>query len=279
MQGDRDMPWAKRIILAAVLLVSAGSASSASVPWKLFDDTLTNSRCDLVNAENVQLVVLREDGALTIVTGVDVLIQGSVVDAQDNVLISGEPRGFIAFAEDAQGYRKLWWVLQTGRVVHIDGLTGEVTESDKLPSDFSDVSCSACPLWDEDLQECNIPTEITVQPQGATVCLGSDVTLIVEAVGSDIVGYEWFKNGQPISGEESSRLPLGTVGLFDTATYHVNVISGDGSRVASEPATLVVGECGSSSPGLNLCGLDSVLALTLTIVGLTGMSVARRRLG
>ena len=275
------MPWAKRIILAVALLVSAGPAAApgASVPWELFDDALTNSRCDLVNAENVQLVVLREDGALTIVTGVDVLIQGSVVDAENNVLINGEPRGFIAFAEDAEGRRKLWWVLQTGRVAHIDGLTGEVMESDKLPSDLGDVSCSACPFWDENLSECNIPTEITVQPQGGTVCLGSDVTLIVEALGSDIVGYEWFKNGQPMSGEESNRLHLGVVGLFDTATYHVNVISGDGSRVASEPATLVVGECGSSSQGLNLCGLDSMLPLMLTIIGLTGMGIARRRLG
>jgi hypothetical protein len=277
-EGEHSMQWAQRLALALLLVMTAGSVAFAQdFPWVLFDDTTSSARAGIVNAENAQLVVLRSSGALVIVSGPDTTLAGSAVDEQGAVTINGEQKGFISFAGDVSGVRGLWWLSLTGRVIGIDGLTGEVTESDSVPADLERPDVDPCPLWDEELPDCNIPTEIITHPQGASVCAGADVTLVVEAQGSSIVGYEWFKNGELIRDENSNRLFLESIGLFDTATYQVIVVDADGSRVASEFATLVVQECGQQEqPGLGICGPEFGSLLGLGAI-LAGMGFARRR--
>jgi len=144
------MPKTRWIVATvAVMLVCAPPTFGLNVPWDTFEDAESTSVCDLVNADNVELVVMHDTGELVIVTGSDVALAGSLVDLQGDVFIDGQPVGFITFAEDGDDFRTLWWVSLTGRAVHVDGLTGAVSESDRSPIDFTDVPCSACEFWDD----------------------------------------------------------------------------------------------------------------------------------
>ena len=106
--------------IVIVLLVAAfgPSAGAQVVPWVTFaDEPISDSVCDVVNAENAELVVLASTGELVIVTGRDVILQGTFVDANDDVFFQGQPAGFLTFADDADGFRTLWWEWPTGRTV------------------------------------------------------------------------------------------------------------------------------------------------------------------
>ena len=143
--------WVSTIRLAAVLfLVGMGSNRLANaVPWDIFDDPNSASTCDAVNASNVELVVLSDTGQLVIITGTDLVLTATFVDADGFVFFGGLPVGVIDFAEDGDGLRTLWWTSLNGTVVEVDLFTGEPSTTDLLPSDFHGVPCDACELWDD----------------------------------------------------------------------------------------------------------------------------------
>lgn len=138
-----------RAVVAASAFVVIASSGFAQVPWDTFSDPLSSSVCDVVNAANAELVVLSETGFLTIVTGPDVILEDLFADTDGNVFYFGESAGFLEFAEDGDGFRTLWWVSNTGRVVEVDDFTSEPLVSDLFPDDFFDVPCDACGLWDD----------------------------------------------------------------------------------------------------------------------------------
>ena len=165
----------------------AGSPAFAQLePWDLFLDTESSSVCDVVNAENTELVVLSDTGQLVIVTGPDVLLEDTFVDADGDVYIGNDPVGFIDFAEDGDGYRTLWWLSLTGNVVHVDGFSGNPTETNYLPSDFFDVPCDACPLWDDPTVCAGsvVPDEPTVPSISFNLCgFGAPAAMAMTAIG------------------------------------------------------------------------------------------------
>ena len=140
----------QRVVLV-VFATAAGSGSALGqvLPWDTFVDALSTSVCDVVNAENAELVVLSDTGQLAVVTGRDVILQDTFVTVEGDVLYLGQPVGFIAYDTDGDGFRTLWWVSLTGRVVSVDGFTGEPSETDLVPGDFFDVPCDACDFWDD----------------------------------------------------------------------------------------------------------------------------------
>ncbi len=155
-------PRMSRVVLAVLaFLAASGSPGFAQIlPWDTFvDDPLVSiSVCDVVNAANAELVVRSDTGNLVIVSGVDVILQDTVVDLNGSVFLAGvdvfgvefrDPVGFIDFADDGDGFRTLWWTSLTGTVVNVDDFTGELTSTDLFPSDFIDVPCDACPFWDD----------------------------------------------------------------------------------------------------------------------------------
>lgn len=136
-------------IAALALGISALVAQAQLVPWRVFADPDSTSVCDLVNAANVELVVLLNSDNLTIVTGADTDLVNTEVLNSGEVLIDGDSFGFIEFATDDEGFRTLWWLSLTGRVIEVDGITGAPSESEFFPSDFANVPCDACPFWDD----------------------------------------------------------------------------------------------------------------------------------
>ncbi len=147
--------WVSTFRFAAVLfLVGMGSTRLANaVPWDIFDDPNSASTCDAVNVSNAELVVLSDTGELVIITGTDLILTATFVDADGFVFFDGIAVGVIDFADDGDGLRTLWWMSLDGTVVDVDPLTGEPASTNLLPSDFSGVPCDACQLWDN-LADC-----------------------------------------------------------------------------------------------------------------------------
>ncbi len=162
---------------------SASTSLAQSVPWVLFQDSLTFSACDVVNAENAELVVLIATGELVLVTGSDKIVDGTFVDIDAPgppwfVFFFGEPAGVVDFAVDGDGFSTLWWLSPTllpfadPLVIHVNTFTGQPTATDLFPTDFVDVPCDATPFWDGCLSdsECDDGDECTLDICDAGVC-------------------------------------------------------------------------------------------------------------
>ena len=143
-------PYPMLAAVAGFMAVNT-SAFGQTLPWDTFIDPLSTSVCDVVNAENAELVIWTETGQLVIISGRDVVLEDTYVTPEGDVLFLGEPVGFIAYDTDGDGFRTVWWVSLTGRVVSIDGFTGEPSETNMVPGDFFNVACDACEFWDDPL--------------------------------------------------------------------------------------------------------------------------------
>ncbi|GAB5561664.1 MAG: hypothetical protein SynsKO_33110 [Synoicihabitans sp.] len=80
---------------------------------------------------------------------------------------------------------------------------------------------------------------ITIQPQSQTIPYGSNGSLVVEAAGTPILQYQWFKNNSPLANETGPVLELNNVQENASALYTVEISNGFGT-VTSEPAELTV---------------------------------------
>lgn len=78
---------------------------------------------------------------------------------------------------------------------------------------------------------------IMAQPQTQTVLPGSNVTLSVSATGAE--GYQWYFNGQAISGATDSALDLSGVSHLNAGSYSV-AVSGSGGSTYSRDALVIV---------------------------------------
>lgn len=95
-----------------------------------------------------------------------------------------------------------------------------------------------------------IPPRITVQPVNAEAVAGSSVSLGISVTGSQPLGYQWRKDGQPIAGAVASVLLLTNVDVPDAGAYSVlvtNLAGADNSIAAQVNVTRSVRETWHSS--------------------------------
>ena len=180
---------------AFVALISATSAAAqtAAKPWQLFLDSSSSSACDVINADNAQIVLLTSTGQLSIVTGTDVTLQYTLVDADGFVTFEGQPAGAIGFAADGDGLRTVWWMSLTGTVVNVNGFTGEPTQTNKSPSDFFDVACDACQFWDDPTVCAPVPApEPSPTPVTVNLC-GTSVQLPIGLTAAGLVALSFAR--------------------------------------------------------------------------------------
>ncbi|SVD39473.1 uncharacterized protein METZ01_LOCUS392327, partial [marine metagenome] len=85
------------------------------------------------------------------------------------------------------------------------------------------------------------PVNITVQPIGGTLGLGSSVNLWVLASGHGTLSYQWKKDAVAITGETSNLLSLADVTATDSGVYSVT-IQNSVSTVDSADAIISAGE-------------------------------------
>ena len=152
--GAWGRPAPVLIVACAVWLSAAPNAVGQLLPWDLFTDSLTGVTCDVIHADNTELVLLRPDSGLVsvptlaIVRDEDVILADTFVDDASNVFFLGEPAGFIAFADDGDGFASLWWLDEFGNVLALDPLLLEPVPTSSRPQDFVAVECDACLFWD-----------------------------------------------------------------------------------------------------------------------------------
>ena len=142
--------------VAAVAVFLSGTAAplvAQSQPWVGFTDVVTGLSCEVVHTENLELVVSLDPTTgienLVIVTGGDVRLVDTQLLPNFEVLFQGTQAGSIIFADDADGFRALWWVGFGNSVVNVDRFTGEPFPTDSRPADFVVSTCDGCDLWDD----------------------------------------------------------------------------------------------------------------------------------
>jgi len=169
--------WSSCVVAVGLGLfgLTTSHTLAQTVPWDVFVDDQSDSVCDVVNAANAELVVLFDTRHLVIVTGPDVILEDTFVDFNGDVFYLDDWVGFIDFALDGDGFSTLWWMSLTGRVINVNGFTGEPTETELFPSDYFDVPCDACDFWD-DRTVCDPP--ITINFCGMNTQLSMALTAV-----------------------------------------------------------------------------------------------------
>lgn len=84
---------------------------------------------------------------------------------------------------------------------------------------------------------------ITTQPVSKTVGIGSSVTFSVGVKGPAALNYQWFKDGQPLTGATQASLTLSNVQSAQAGSYHVTIssrLTAAQQIVTSASASLVV---------------------------------------
>ena len=139
--------------LAAVLSGTTAPVVAQDQPWVIFTDVVPDVSCAVVHTDNLELVVSLDPTTgienLVIVTGGDVRLVDTQLLPNFEVLFQGTQAGSIIFADDADGFRALWWVGFGNSVVNVDRFTGEPFPTDSRPADFVVSTCDGCDLWDD----------------------------------------------------------------------------------------------------------------------------------
>jgi hypothetical protein len=249
-------PW-----LGSLVAMACSYGVSQAQPWDAFTDSLTGAQCDVINADNAELVVLGATGQLVIVTGQDVTLVDSFVDLDGNVTFEGAPAGFVSFVDDGDGFRTLWWTGLTGQVVALDPFTSVPFVSDFFPEEFFDVPCDACPLWDDPLacslgcvfnDECDDENSCTLDS-----CIAGDCVYL-DRVGSCDDGFFCTSLDSCVDGI--------CVGIGNTCPFRD---CDEVDNVCFDPAT-------TPPVVLNLCGSSMALTMALSLMGLASFRASKR---
>ena len=85
------------------------------------------------------------------------------------------------------------------------------------------------------------PVTIVAQPQSRLAPTGTSVTFAVTATGTTPITYQWFKNGEKITGAILATYGVSSVGVSDTGGYQVQVRNPAGDLI-SQAASLRVAQ-------------------------------------
>ncbi|MBT3913344.1 MAG: hypothetical protein HOF22_09135 [Verrucomicrobia bacterium] len=85
------------------------------------------------------------------------------------------------------------------------------------------------------------PVTIITQPQSRLAPTGTSVTFAVTATGTTPITYQWFKNGEKITGATLATYGVSSAGESDTGGYQVQV-SNPGGDLISQTASLRVAQ-------------------------------------
>ncbi|MCW1922428.1 cadherin-like domain-containing protein [Luteolibacter arcticus] len=80
---------------------------------------------------------------------------------------------------------------------------------------------------------------VIVQPKGGTVIRNGNLTLKVSAIGSGPLGYQWYKNGDPISGQTGTSLNLVGTSAAINGNYKVIVTNAAGDAESTTVPVMV----------------------------------------
>jgi hypothetical protein len=185
-----------------------------------FDVVLTNVVGSVVSevafvSANVPAAILEQPVALTVNPGADAVF---------NVVAGGTPpftyqwrRNGTAIA-GATGASHVLLGVQAANAGNFDVVVGNVAGT---------ATSSAVPLG------VNVPVSLTVQPVGTALNEGASLILSVSATGTAPLTYQWFRNGEPVSGATGRTHTIGGAQSADAGGYHVAVTNVVGTVLSS----------------------------------------------
>jgi probable HAF family extracellular repeat protein len=139
------------------------------------------------------------------------------------------------------------WVLTSARAINDRGQIAGVGTLNGINSGFL-----LTPIDSGAVQ----PPSIATQPAGGTFELGASITLTASVTGTPPFGFEWQKDGKPLTGPFTNSLVLNSLKGTDSGIYRL-VVTNSAGRATSVEAALQV--------------LDPVLATALyTVVQVRG---------
>ena len=115
------------------------------------------------------------------------------------------------------------------------GISGKVNLTGFVSLDGQDFTVGGDLSFEIGGQE-PVGLSIATQPIGGEVALGESFAFSVSAAGS-VQGYQWFKDGQMLSGATLPFLLLPAVSADDFGAYHV-VVTGQGGSITSDAVQL-----------------------------------------
>jgi len=144
------MPHRMRLFAFGLALAAAGPLHAQ---WFELEDPDTGVVCGLVNAENVTMVIADPASTLILVNGADrellnTLVQDDPDRAATIVTIDGEEVGYIEFATDAEGHRRVFWVTEIGSLYRLS-TEGDPIATEVFPEDVVG-DCDPCLYWDDE---------------------------------------------------------------------------------------------------------------------------------
>lgn len=250
--------WVHTTLLAALVLGGNVSNNFAQeVPWDIFSDPESDSACDVVNAGNLEVVVLSDTGELVVVTGDDYTLgEAAFVDAEGVFFFEGIPVGEVLFAVDGDGFRTLWLLAPDNTVLELDPNTGEPIFTNQFPGDFVGVPCDAFDLWDDDDFD-----DVLDEFDG---CPGTPPNTVVTEEGCPCNEFDEDDDGINDCFDDCPNTPLGA-DVDEVGCEIVIVIQPPPVTVIHPPPVTVV------------CGNFSTLTMALTFGTLVTLRLARRR--
>ncbi|MCP4593229.1 MAG: hypothetical protein GY842_21030, partial [bacterium] len=129
--------------IGVVVTASAASRVEGAAWWE-FQDPESGIVCSLVHAANADLVVLQSSGQIMVASPPNTILPDITVDEYFNVYYVEEFVGSIAFAEDGNGDRALFWMTITGKLVEVGDFDVVPAASDLSPDDVSGAGCDVC---------------------------------------------------------------------------------------------------------------------------------------
>jgi hypothetical protein len=97
---------------------------------------------------------------------------------------------------------------------------------------------------------------------------GASATLHADAFGPTPLAYQWFFNGNMLSGETSSSLSLTNLALSQTGPYRIQVTNVNGSTISDAVQLTVV-----DTPNVTVTGLDpNIGSVNLSVPSVSGLT-------
>jgi hypothetical protein len=112
---------------------------------------------------------------------------------------------------------------------------------------------------------------ILLQPFGESVVQGGFFSLVVAALGTQPLSYQWSFNGVPIPGATNSNLTFPEVDTTNAGAYQV-VITNLAGSVSSLPATLTVTQSPQGGGTVFFANLDADVDLNAPVYDLDGVT-------
>lgn len=267
--------------IAACVLTPA-LLHAQQLPWIRYEDDLSTSICGVVNTAYLELVV-RNNGSFEIVTDLDALLSHTFVDSAGSVFFDNLLVGTIEFAVDADGFRTLWMLTLTGDILDVDPATGDPIATNFLPSDFSDVPCDACELWDVQ-GDCDGDFDDVFDVHD--LCLSTPDGSFVDPDGCACFELDSDGDGVDDCDDVCDGTPAGEIVDVDGCACSAFDLDGDGVDdcddlcPGSTTAFVDLYGCADSSTGTITvsCGAIGAIMMMLGFCGLSTMRFSRRRL-